>query len=970
MDGFSWMGPPAGGAGESQSQSRRPSDGYGYGGAGAGSGGGGGGGGGNNAGTGAGGQQQQGNHFGGSINSNLAAGGAMGAAGGYDPLLGMLDFGVGMGGGGLGLGAPQANPFGDPFAAAPPNLYGGGASGLGGGGGGGYRQMQPSQLGGTAAANGVSIGFGANGGSGTAAGTGTGTGTGFDDFAMLFGPPAGTTAGGGLGGDLGANAYQQHQAQHHQQLMQQQQHLLVQQQQQLIQAQNRALAQQQSRRRKSPSTQQHQHRSGHGQQQRAPSSLASSSMQSSLFDPIDVFSSSRPSQKAKPNAAILSASKSATPLPVAELGENDDLLNTFTMHVENLSAEDMTAKQVLDKINTRTDEVITLFLPCCDFLVQCQQELRAGLAVATKKRYTSRGGYQNSMTNRQFYNTYIAPLPGKFLRQNQPIMPTAAIQSALKGVQNLCADAKRAERSGCEAMKNTFLGGMREGQSWGLRKWLSTNGGALAICNDLELIMGALRKLDKSAPSTIRLAEIVRPRAQLVFDRLKADVPKAYQEHSSAHPYLPFFHRLEGVLKGLATFDPTDDDVVCLDDSDDEDDIKPTPVKSESGAGIVPTGTTPGATPGATPGLGSKRPSVSATSDDSSMMDTSTAKRMKREGSDLSGFSGFNQAFGNALEKLADESDTGGTGISGQSSTPGQKLEIETVDLLDSSDEEDEADCKPSAAPAGAPTSESVFESKPAPPAAVKPQAPSPTTGASKGWRCPQCTYLNDASAKKCAMCEDDDDEDFDSDVLLQALLNGTFANDVGPSASANSANSTMGGSGATAARGTNAASTASHTADSLGTKLDAIVTGFGSNMHYMLRPCEVDTTAEHWNAEHNYVWALKFLKMILQRSESRSLINPADETALFLAGLPSYSSIIRHPVCFADIVEALATPKSAGSHLWGDGKVSSLPKRNLWQGKDLLEAIDMVMLNALAYFGDQDNDKKATAQKLRTYFW
>ena len=501
---------------------------------------------------------------------------------------------------------------------------------------------------------------------------------------------------------------------------------------------------------------------------------------------------------------------------------------------------------------------------------------------------------------------------------------------------------------------------MREGQSWGLRKWLSTNGGALAICNDLELIMGALRKLDKSAPSTIRLAEIVRPRAQLVFDRLKADVPKAYQEHSSAHPYLPFFHRLEGVLKGLATFDPTDDDVVCLDDSDDEDDIKPTPVKSESGAGIVPTG--------ATPGLGSKRPSVSAKSDDSSMMDTSTSKRIKREESDLSGFSGFNQAFGNVLEKLADEGDTGGTGASGQSSTPAQKQEIETIDLLDSSDEEDEVDSKPSAVPTGAPTGESAVESKLPPMAANMAQAASPATGASKGWRCPQCTYFNEANAKKCAMCEDeDDDEDFDSDALLQALMNGTFANDVGPSASANS---TLGGSATVAAQGTNTAFPIPHTADSLSTKLDAIITGFGSNMHYMLRPCEVDTTSEHWNAEHNYVWALKFLKMILQRPESRSLINPTDETALFLAGHPSYSSVIRHPVCFADIVEALATPKTRGSHLWGDGKLSSLPKCNLWEGKDLLEAIDMVLLNALAYFGDRDNNKKTLAQKLRTFFW
>ena len=475
--------------------------------------------------------------------------------------------------------------------------------------------------------------------------------------------------------------------------------------------------------------------------------------------------------------------------------------------------------------------------------------------------------------------------------------------------------------------------------------------------------MGALRKLDKSAPSTIRLAEIVRPRAQLVFDRLKADVPKAYQEHSSAHPYLPFFHRLEGVLKGLATFDPTDDDVVCLDDSDDEDDIKPTPVKSESGAGIVPTG--------ATPGLGSKRPSVSAKSDDSSMMDTSTSKRIKREESDLSGFSGFNQSFGNMLEKLADESDTGGTGTSGQSSTPAQKQEIEIIDLLDSSDEEDEVDSKPSAIPTGAPTGELAVGPKLPPTVANMPQAASPIripTGASKGWRCPQCTYFNEANAKKCAMCEDEDeDEDFDSDALLRALMNGTFANDVGPSASANS---TLGGSAAAAAQGTNAAFPISHTADSLSTKLDAIITGFGSNMHYMLRPCEVDTTVEHWNAEHNYVWALKFLKMILQRPESRSLINTTDDTALFLAGHPSYSSVIRHPVCFADIVEALATPKTRGSHLWGDGKLSSLPKCNLWEGKDLLEAIDMVVLNALAYFGDRDNNKKAAAQKLRTYFW
>ena len=140
----------------------------------------------------------------------------------------------------------------------------------------------------------------------------------------------------------------------------------------------------------------------------------------------------------------------------------------------------------------------------------------------------------------QFYKTYIEPLPTKFFRQHQQIMPLESLQAAYTGVQSLCKDASRASTSGCDAMKNSFLGGMREGQSWGLRKWLSKNGGALVICNDLELILGAIRKLDKSLPTTKRMAEIIRPRAKQAFDRLKADVPKAYQAHSSAHPYCPF----------------------------------------------------------------------------------------------------------------------------------------------------------------------------------------------------------------------------------------------------------------------------------------------------------------------------------------------------------------------------------------------------------------------------------------------
>ena len=62
--------------------------------------------------------------------------------------------------------------------------------------------------------------------------------------------------------------------------------------------------------------------------------------------------------------------------------------------------------------------------------------------------------------------------------------------------------------------------------------------------------------------------------AKQALGRLKSDVPPSYQEVSTAHPYLPFFHRLESALKGMANFDPEDDDVICIDDDDEIEEAK------------------------------------------------------------------------------------------------------------------------------------------------------------------------------------------------------------------------------------------------------------------------------------------------------------------------------------------------------------------------------------------------------------
>merc|ERR1712157_128734 len=239
-----------------------------------------------------------------------------------------------------------------------------------------------------------------------------------------------------------------------------------------------------------------------------------------------------------------------------DMSEDDELkkLLNIKISIPSLSVEPLSGKEVHTRIHEKTDEVISRYLPCVDFLVNCQQSLR------------DFKGYRPLLSS-QLFNNHLASLPERFLFQNLCIMPSDQLEIAYNGIQNLVVDAKEVEQSGgCDGMKNAFLGGMRDGESWGLRKWMSRNGGGLKICNDLELILEALRKLPKDDATTKLLAAKIRPKAKQVYDKLKADIPNAYQEVCNAHPYLPFFHRLESVLKGLKGFDPDKDDIICIDD--------------------------------------------------------------------------------------------------------------------------------------------------------------------------------------------------------------------------------------------------------------------------------------------------------------------------------------------------------------------------------------------------------------------
>jgi ribosomal protein L18E len=71
----------------------------------------------------------------------------------------------------------------------------------------------------------------------------------------------------------------------------------------------------------------------------------------------------------------------------------------------------------------------------------------------------------------------------------------------------------------------------------------------------------ALRKEDETSK---RLVKRLRSLARDACAQLKKDVPASYQKQSIAHPYLPFYPRIESCLNDMASYDPDEEDDVIL----------------------------------------------------------------------------------------------------------------------------------------------------------------------------------------------------------------------------------------------------------------------------------------------------------------------------------------------------------------------------------------------------------------------
>lgn len=529
----------------------------------------------------------------------------------------------------------------------------------------------------------------------------------------------------------------------------------------------------------------------------------------------------------------------------------------------------------------------------------------------------------------QFYAKYIGPLPHKFTTLYSKIIPYQDLTKAHRELQHLCQQSYEQEKNGCEQVKNTFLGGMRDGESWGLRKWLSKNGGALKTCSDLELIFQAVQKMDRDESNTIILAKRIRPIASDALTKLRKLVPQAYQEISTAHPYLPFFHRLESALSSLATYDPEDDDVIIIEDIDE---IKPKPKPKPKNKQTIPNNIN-----------NTKTTNVS----DRSLPNINSRKRDRTEFADNGG--SMSNRLPEEIKRVQRTSNNGNSiyDILHSRQPVGNGFTNNNFDLNLSSIQSN---------------GYNNFTMN------------SNTNGTSHSHD--QNIFPQDSAASDDDFCEIvcvKKGDSQTSDVYHStAAATGESSEDVG-----------VGGQNSVPANfSTNPSSSVSSVVKeenhyqgdtNMADQLDILASRFCG---------EVQTNRYElfWNNNPNFACILGWFSALLRDERSIHMIDPVESTKY-----PDYTDIIINPLCFRDIYNSIIYSYNSGvssnaNNVNGGSSIRSylspafLNDTNLswdmWDGLDLLQALDLVLLNYLAYFGRKNNTYRNGVVEMRESFW
>jgi len=162
---------------------------------------------------------------------------------------------------------------------------------------------------------------------------------------------------------------------------------------------------------------------------------------------------------------------------------------------------------------------------------------------------------------------------------------------------------------------------------------------------------------------------------------------------------------------------------------------------------------------------------------------------------------------------------------------------------------------------------------------------------------------------------------------------------------------------------------------------IDSVATLFDSNQHDKVRPSDIVGEEESfWDDNYRYASALRLFSDILRSSDCTSLfLESVDEDELIQEGKLPYTEIVKHPLCFRDIVSALLQDFNAADNSieCSNGMLpfgTTLSDWNMWKGMELLQAIDLVLLNSLAYGKANDGVGKSTIRsrtnKLRKVLW
>ena len=162
---------------------------------------------------------------------------------------------------------------------------------------------------------------------------------------------------------------------------------------------------------------------------------------------------------------------------------------------------------------------------------------------------------------------------------------------------------------------------------------------------------------------------------------------------------------------------------------------------------------------------------------------------------------------------------------------------------------------------------------------------------------------------------------------------------------------------------------------------LDSLASLFDSNQHDKVRPDDIEKES-FWDDSYRYASALRLFSEILRNADCTSIyLESVDEDELIQGGNLPYTEIVKHPLCFRDIVCALLQDFNAvdNSIECSNGVLpfgTTLQDWNMWKGMELLQAIDLVFLNSLAYgkandgtAGTSTNDRSRT-NKLRKLLW